>query len=153
MPGAEMLVRQARRRRRSGGGLYLVGLKERTLEALRAGGHLEEIGEENVFDGIQTAIEEIRARLDPAVCDGCVERIFADCARGAGSHRAARPAAGSGLEAAMTAAAFAEAGEADAARRIMADATPDRAGGRSDAPAGPPVDRTRAGSRRGPAVS
>ncbi len=40
--GAEMLAREARRRRRMGGGLYLVGLKERTLEVLRAGGYLDE---------------------------------------------------------------------------------------------------------------
>jgi SulP family sulfate permease len=137
MPGAEMLVREARRRRRAGGGLYLVGLKERTLDALRAGGHLEEIGEENVFDGVARAIEEIRARLDPAVCQGCAERVFVDCAPAA-PDRARRAA--TGIEAAMTAAAFAEAGEADAARRIMADGT-DR-----------PAERTRRGARRGPAA-
>jgi SulP family sulfate permease len=76
--GAEMLTREARRRRRMGGGLYLVGVKERTLETLR-GAYLSEIGEENVFASKAQAIVGIRERLDPAVCDVCQQRVFAEC--------------------------------------------------------------------------
>jgi SulP family sulfate permease len=118
LPGAELLVREARRRRRMGGGLYLLGLKERTLHALRAGGHLAEIGEENVFESESVAIAHIRGQLDPALCDGCSRRIFAECA----APSCATPRSSPGIEATMTAAAFAEAGELETARRIIADA-------------------------------
>jgi SulP family sulfate permease len=115
--GAEMLAQEARRRRRMGGGLYLVGLKERTLEVLRAGGYLEVIGEENVFDDESHAIAHIHTKLDRAACERCEQRVFKECVGAARS--AQRPTA---IEAAMTAAAFAEEGEVETAKQIMAEA-------------------------------
>jgi SulP family sulfate permease len=147
LPGVEMLVREARRRRRAGGGLYLAALKRRTLEALRAGGHLDEIGAANVFDDVPAALAAIRARVDPSVCAACAERVFPECAEPRPRPEARR--AGASIEAAMTAAAFAEAGEVDAARRILA---PDGSGRgpdeRGDAPAAIARPRPRG---RGPA--
>ena len=116
--GAEMLMREARRRRRMGGGLYLVGVKERTLEALRTGTYLREIGPENVFRAMPEAIEQIRQKLDRETCGRCERRVFPAC----GSVPEARRPAAVGMEAALAAAAFAEAGETDTARRILADA-------------------------------
>ncbi len=138
--GAEMLAREARRRRRMGGGLDLVGLKGRTLEVLRAGGFLEEIGEENVFDDRGPALEEIRTRLDPEGCAGCDARVFESCPP---ARPARRPAAA--LEAAMAAAAFAEEGAVDAAREVFGSAPGERAERVEDAP----LPRRAGNSRRG----
>ncbi len=117
--GAEMLAREARRRRRMGGGLYLLGLKERTLEVLRTGGYLHEIGEQNIFDNEARAIEHIQKRLDLSICESCEKRVFEACGAAAPPARVARRPAAIALEAAMAAAAFAEAGEVATAREIM----------------------------------
>lgn len=119
--GAEMLMREARRRRRMGGGLYLVGLKERTYEALRAGAYLQEIGPENVFDDRASAIAHIRTQLDERICDECDRRVFEQCRPVVGAERRARRPAAAGMEATLAAAAFAEAGELDTARRIVGE--------------------------------
>ncbi len=121
--GAELLAREARRRRRMGGGLYLVGLKDRTLEVLRAGGYLEEIGEANVFDSRHHAVERIRDRLDPAECAACDARVFEACERSAPERRGARRAVAA-LETALSAAALAEEGADAAAREVLAGDAP-----------------------------
>jgi SulP family sulfate permease len=142
--GAGMLAREARRRRRMGGGLYLVGLKERTLDVLRTGGYLEEIGEENVFDDRSKAIETILGRLDPAACKGCQRRVFEECRRAPAEVRR-RPALAIG--ASLAAAAFAEEGEVAAAREILAgDASGDTPG--EAARPEPSPHRRGAGGRR-----
>jgi len=127
--GAEMLMREARRRRRMGGGLYLLGVKERTFEMLRAGGYLDEIGEENVFDSRSDALEQIIGRLDKAVCGRCGGNVFAECASANPARAAGRRPAAVEIEDMMAAAAFAEAGEVETARRILAGGG---AGGRAD---------------------
>jgi len=128
--GAEMLVQEARRRRRMGGGLYLAGVKARTLEVLRRGGYLAEIGEENVFDGMDGAIEQIQAKLDKSLCRRCEARVFEACGSLAAPERETRRPRRTGIAAALAAAAFAEEGEVETARRIMAD---DGSGEASDA--------------------
>jgi SulP family sulfate permease len=126
--GAEMLSREARRRQKMGGGLYLIGVKDRTLEALRKGACLEVIGEENIFDSEARAIERIRAGLDKDVCKRCERRVFDACGRADSAERRVRRPAAAGLEAAFAAAAFAEAGEAETAQRMVAEgAEPTRA--------------------------
>ncbi|MGE5048770.1 MAG: SulP family inorganic anion transporter [Deltaproteobacteria bacterium] len=77
--GAEMLASEARRRRKEGGGLYLVGVRPRTLEMLSTGGYLAAIGEENVFDTKGSAIAQISARLDKRLCENCDRRTFEEC--------------------------------------------------------------------------
>jgi sulfate permease, SulP family len=143
--GAEMLAREARRRRRMGGGLYLLGVKERTYEALRTGAHLQEFGEENIFRSKQEAIEEIRARLDPSVCRTCEARVFEECAATAPVQRRPRRAVAGGLEATITAAAFAEEGESDTARRILSEGKGDNHEARPDRPEATPEPLRRSG--------
>jgi SulP family sulfate permease len=145
--GAEMLAREARRRRRMGGGLYLVGLKPRTLEVLRAGGYLDEIGEANVFDDRARAVEQIRRRLDPSECGGCDARVFEACERSTPARRAPRRAAAA-LESALSAAAFAEEG-ADAAAREVLSADVQRPPGHAGAERpDPPAPRRASGDGR-----
>ena len=138
--GAEMLTQEARRRRRMGGGLYLLGVKERTLDVLRSGGYLEEIGEENIFRKKTEAIAEIDKRLDKSLCERCQERVFKECVNVASL--AARRPAPAGIEATMVAAAFAEEGEVEMAREIMASAGRDGAGEPQQARPEAPSDET-----------
>ncbi|MEW5791705.1 MAG: SulP family inorganic anion transporter [Pseudomonadota bacterium] len=77
--GAEMLVQEAKRRRRMGGGLYLYGVKEGVCSVLRKGGYLEEIGDENIFSSKAQALSSIYERLNREICRSCDKRIFQEC--------------------------------------------------------------------------
>jgi SulP family sulfate permease len=78
--GAELLIEEARRRRKHGGGLYLAKAKEGLCESLRRGGYLEEFGAENVFQSKGGAIAAIFEKLDRERCRRCDKRIFSECA-------------------------------------------------------------------------
>jgi SulP family sulfate permease len=80
--GAEMLAREARRRRKLGGGLYFYRMKESVREMLEKGGYLEEIGAENLFPARSDPMRAISTRLQQPVCERCDKRIFTVC-RGA----------------------------------------------------------------------
>ncbi len=77
--GAEMLAREARRRRAIGGGLYIWFMKDAVRDLLRRGGYMKDIGEENVFEHGADVIAAIYARLDSAACRACTARIFPPC--------------------------------------------------------------------------
>ena len=77
--GAEMLVREAKRWKALGGGLYLCGLKMEAEKFLRRGGYLDEIGENNIFTSKESAIAVIFERLDTEQCRHCHHRIFREC--------------------------------------------------------------------------
>jgi SulP family sulfate permease len=77
--GAEMLAREALRRRRLGGELYFYFMKDAVHEMLERGGYLREIGEINVFTPRDDVVGNIYARLDPEVCRGCAARIVPQC--------------------------------------------------------------------------
>ena len=77
--GAEMLAREARRRRAMGGGLYIWFMKDAVRDLLRKGGYLKDIGEENVFEQGSDVVGALYARLDAGVCRECTVRIFPPC--------------------------------------------------------------------------
>ncbi len=77
--GAEMLAREARRRRAMGGGLYIWFMKDAVRDLLRKGGYLKDIGEENVFEQGIDVVGALYARLDAGVCRVCTVRIFPPC--------------------------------------------------------------------------
>ena len=79
LAGAEMLSKEAVRRRRLGGGLYLVGVQPNFCGMLNRGGQVEEVGRENIFDHKGEAIQTIYPRLDSAICRTCTARIFREC--------------------------------------------------------------------------
>jgi SulP family sulfate permease len=81
LAGAEMLSKEAARRRRMGGGLYLVGVQPSFYGMLNRGGHAEEVGRENIFDHKGEAIHAIYPRLDTDICRNCTARIFNECQR------------------------------------------------------------------------
>ena len=78
--GAELLAREARRRRAMGGGLYFYFMKDAVRDLLRKGGYLKDIGEENVFEQGTDFIASLYPRLSADVCRGCEARIFPPCA-------------------------------------------------------------------------
>ncbi|MEK7877410.1 MAG: sulfate permease [Pseudomonadota bacterium] len=79
MAGAGMLLNEARRRRRLGGGLYFYRLKDEALRILRRAGYAAEIGEENIFPVKIRAVSAIYRKLDSDICRNCTARIFREC--------------------------------------------------------------------------
>lgn len=79
LPGAEMLAQEARRRRKMGGGLYFYRMKNEVARLLRAGGYMNDIGEENLFPVKANVIGAIYPKLDSEICRNCQARIFKQC--------------------------------------------------------------------------
>ena len=79
LAGAELLAQEASNRRKSGGAVYLHGVKEQPLRTLIRGGYMAEIGEENLFETKTEAITQIFSRLDKNICTTCEKRIFLEC--------------------------------------------------------------------------
>jgi len=79
MAGAGMLLQEARRRRRLGGGLYFYRMKDEVLRIMQRTGFAAEIGLENLFPVRTRAVEVIYRKLDPEICRHCTARIFREC--------------------------------------------------------------------------
>lgn len=77
--GAEMLVQEARRRRKLGGGLYFYRMQEDVHSLLMKGEYIKDIGEENSFPAKSRPIDVIYPKLDSDICRTCAARIFAPC--------------------------------------------------------------------------
>jgi len=77
--GAEMLVREARRRKAMGGGLYFYFLKDAVRAFLGRGGYLRDIGEDHLLSPRDDVIGTIYRKLDPEICRHCTARIFRQC--------------------------------------------------------------------------
>lgn len=92
LAGAEALADEARRRRQTGGCLYLVGVKDTVQEQLAQSGALKGIGGSNLFDSKTEAIAEIYRRLDRGVCATCPARVFRECAPATNEAPAGHPA-------------------------------------------------------------
>ncbi len=79
LAGAELLAKEATRRRKLGGGLYLVGVQPDLCTMLRRSGQVDTIGEEQIFRHKGDAIQAIYPRLDNEVCRTCTTRVFHEC--------------------------------------------------------------------------
>jgi SulP family sulfate permease len=79
LAGAELLAKEAIRRRKLGGGLYMVGVQPDLCEMLRHSGQVDTVGEDQIFRHKGDAIKSIYPRLDSAVCRTCTARIFSEC--------------------------------------------------------------------------
>ena len=77
--GGNALVKEARRRKMRGGGLYLIHVKEGLLESLERSGCLEAIGRDRIFQSKTAAVAAIFETLDRSICRNCVHRIFREC--------------------------------------------------------------------------
>lgn len=80
LAGGEFLVKEAKHRRKLGGQLYLIRVKESVCGEFKKAGFIDEIGRENIFAGKTEAIGHIFERLDRNICARCDKRIFKECA-------------------------------------------------------------------------
>jgi SulP family sulfate permease len=79
LAGADLLAKEATRRRKLGGGLYLVGVQPDLCEMLRRSGQVDTVGEEQIFRHKGDALRAIYPRLDNETCRRCTLRIFQEC--------------------------------------------------------------------------
>ena len=79
LAGAELLAKEATRRRKMGGGLYLVGVQPDLCEMLQRSGQVDTVGEEQIFRHKGDALQAIYPRLDSDICRTCTARIFREC--------------------------------------------------------------------------
>lgn len=79
LAGADMLAKEAERRRKLGGGLYLVGVQPGFCEMMKRGGHIDAIGPENNFKHKGDALRAVYPRFDVEICRDCGARIFQEC--------------------------------------------------------------------------
>lgn len=79
LSGVEMLVAEAKRLEKLGGGLYFTELKSRVYEFISKNSLVKQIGNSHFFDHEEEAIREIYERLDNTICDKCEVRVFREC--------------------------------------------------------------------------
>lgn len=79
--GAELLAREANRRRARGGGLYFHGLRESASRMLHGPAFSGRFPASDSFGAKRDAVAAIFERLDRGVCASCRARIFEECRR------------------------------------------------------------------------
>jgi SulP family sulfate permease len=79
LAGAELLSREARRRRRMGGGLYFHRLKESVFQMLQSSEIIDDVGKDHIFPMGPRVIPLIYPKLDSEICRRCKTRIFNEC--------------------------------------------------------------------------
>ena len=78
--GGAILVEEAGKRRKRGGGFYLMKVKKGLWDSLEKCGCLDAIGPNNVFQSKTAALTGIFQKLDKNICRRCDKRIFRECA-------------------------------------------------------------------------
>lgn len=77
--GAELILQESDRRKKAGGGFYVVKINESVCSILKRGDYLKRFGAENVFLSKADAIGAIFEELDHDRCAHCERRIFQEC--------------------------------------------------------------------------
>ena len=90
LPGAELVIAEAKRRRARGGDLYLIARFPPLLKTLDRFHVLEVLGPDNVINTKDEAVAKIVPTLDPEICRTCPARVFRECPKPA---EAAKPEA------------------------------------------------------------
>ncbi|MFM9968431.1 MAG: SulP family inorganic anion transporter [Burkholderiales bacterium] len=80
LAGADLLQREARKRRAAGGDLYFYSLRVPVIKMLGECGYLDEFGRDHMFKGKRAAFNGVFQRLDRSICKTCTARIFEECA-------------------------------------------------------------------------
>ncbi|PLW80956.1 hypothetical protein CWI75_18115 [Kineobactrum sediminis] len=78
-PGADLIIREAIRRRSEHGALYLTARRRQISTSLDDYAVIKAVGEENIFPGKDAAIQGIAPLLDRSVCQTCLKRVFREC--------------------------------------------------------------------------
>lgn len=79
LAGAELLAREAQKRKQANGSMVLVGLQRSVVKNLRHFNVVEELGEENLIDSKTYALRDVIKRFDRDVCKRCSLRVFKEC--------------------------------------------------------------------------
>ncbi len=79
LQGGEALVREAKLRQKSGGGMYMINIKQGLWEALESCGCVDAAGARNIFQSKEAGIHAIYQKLDKNICATCTKRIFLEC--------------------------------------------------------------------------
>jgi SulP family sulfate permease len=77
--GAEMLSREAARRRRMGGGLYFWFMKDAVYDLLKQGSYLKTVHSDHILAQDVDPISILYPKLDSEICRHCQARIFPQC--------------------------------------------------------------------------
>lgn len=84
MPGAELLIEEAKRRHARGGSFHLQTRTPRTISKLARFRVMRSLTKQRIHLSKGDAIAEIVPMLDPAVCAACTARVFKECPMPAG---------------------------------------------------------------------
>ncbi|MBK1716607.1 SulP family inorganic anion transporter [Thiocystis violacea] len=79
LQGGHTLTHEAEQRRKAGGGMYLINVKQGLWESLEQCGCLDATGARNVFQSKTAAVRAIFQKLDKSICATCDKRIFQEC--------------------------------------------------------------------------
>ena len=77
--GEEMLLAEAKRLQRAGGGLYFVSLKPAVFKSMKKSGFIESVGYDYFFDEKYTAIKTLYGHADKNQCATCRVKVFMEC--------------------------------------------------------------------------
>jgi len=79
LSGVDMLVSEARRLEKLGGGLYFADIKSSVYEFISESNMVSKVGNSHFFDKKSQAIKRIFQRLDKEVCKKCNALVFDEC--------------------------------------------------------------------------
>jgi SulP family sulfate permease len=85
--GAELLAREARRRRDAGGSLYLFGLRDSASRMFGKAVYAGDLRGQDIFTSRGKAVATIVGRLDHGICARCKLRVFDECSALPGGER------------------------------------------------------------------
>ncbi|MEM1049134.1 MAG: SulP family inorganic anion transporter [Pseudomonadota bacterium] len=80
LAGVDSIIREARRRKETGGDLYAITKAPHFISRLRRLGLYRSIGEDHIFIDKQVAIATVVPKLDRKICANCSKRVFHECA-------------------------------------------------------------------------
>ena len=80
LAGADLLRREARKRRMDGGDIYFYSLRKPVIRKFEDTGYIEEFGRDHMYRGKREAFNRVFQRLDRNICKTCSARIFQECA-------------------------------------------------------------------------
>ena len=80
LSGVDAIIREARRRKETGGDLYVIARSVHFVARLRRLGLVNAIGEDHVFADKQIAIATVIPKLKPDLCAKCTKRVYFECA-------------------------------------------------------------------------
>ena len=80
LAGVDSIIREARRRKETGGDLYVIARAEHFVSRLRRLGLVRAIGEDHVFPDKQVAIATVMPKLKNDICSKCMKRVYHECA-------------------------------------------------------------------------